>query len=110
MITAASTVDLAVILIDARKGVLTQTRRHSFIATLLGIRNIVVAVNKMDLMDYRRDVFEAIEKDYRTFADSLGIKDFVSIPLSALKGDNVIEPSQIMSWYQGPTLMAYLES
>src|SRR4029079_12362497 len=110
MVTGASTADLAIILIDARKGVLTQTRRHSFIATLLGIRNIVVAVNKMDLMDYRRDVFEAIEEDYRAFAKNLGVEDFTCIPLSALKGDNVIEPSEAMPWYHGPTLMAHLES
>ncbi|MGE3224667.1 MAG: adenylyl-sulfate kinase, partial [Parvibaculaceae bacterium] len=110
MATGASTADLAVILIDARKGVLTQTRRHSFIATLLGIGNIVVAVNKMDLMDYRRDVFQAIEEDYRAFAASLGLRDFTCIPLSALKGDNVIEPSAAMPWYHGPTLMAHLES
>jgi bifunctional enzyme CysN/CysC len=110
MATGASTADLAIILIDARKGVLTQTRRHSFIATLLGIKNIVVAVNKMDLMDYRRDVFEAIEEDYRAFAKNLGVEDFTCIPLSALKGDNVIEPSEAMPWYHGPTLMAHLES
>jgi bifunctional enzyme CysN/CysC len=110
MATGASTADLAVILVDARKGVLTQTRRHSFIATLLGIRNIVVAVNKMDLMDYRRDIFETIEEDYRGFAKSLGIEDFTCIPLSALKGDNVIEPSQAMPWHHGPTLLAHLES
>ncbi len=110
MATGASTADLAIILIDARKGVLTQTRRHSFIATLLGIKNIVVAVNKMDLMEYRRDVFEAIEADYRAFAKNLGLEDFTCIPLSALKGDNVIDPSEIMTWYHGPTLMAHLES
>ncbi len=110
MATGASTADLAVILIDARKGVLTQTRRHTFIATLLGIRNIVVAVNKMDLMDYRRDIFEAIEEDYRGFARQLGIEDVTCIPLSALKGDNVIEPSEVMPWYHGPTLMAHLEN
>src|SRR5438128_11102573 len=110
MATGASTADLAIILIDARKGVLTQTRRHSFIATLLGIKNIVVAVNKMDLMDYRRDIFEAIEEDYRAFAKNLGLEGFTCIPLSALKGDNVIEPSEAMPWYHGPTLMAHLES
>jgi bifunctional enzyme CysN/CysC len=110
MATGASTADLAIILIDARKGVLTQTRRHSFIASLLGIRNIVVAVNKMDLMDYRRDIFEAIDEDYRAFARNLGIEGFTCIPLSALKGDNVIEPSEAMPWYHGPTLMAHLES
>jgi bifunctional enzyme CysN/CysC len=110
MATGASTADLAVILIDARKGVLTQTRRHTFIATLLGIRHLVVAVNKMDLMDYRQDVFEAIEADYRTFAKGLGATDVTVIPLSALVGDNVIARSPNMTWYHGPTLMAHLET
>lgn len=110
MATGASTADLAVILIDARKGVLTQTRRHSFIVSLLGIKKLVLAVNKMDLMDYRADVFHAIEEDYRDFARGLGITDITSIPLSALNGDNVIEPSPAMPWYHGPTLMAHLET
>ncbi len=110
MATGASTADLAVILIDARKGVLTQTRRHTFIATLLGIRHLVVAVNKMDLMGYRQDVFDAIEQDYRHFAKSLGAADITCIPLSALAGDNVIDRSLNMPWYHGSTLMAHLET
>jgi bifunctional enzyme CysN/CysC len=110
MATGASTADLAVILIDARKGVLTQTRRHTYIVSLLGIRHIVVAVNKMDLVDYSRDVFDEIEADYRAFATSLGIKDVTVIPVSALIGDNVILPSTAMEWYHGPTLMAHLET
>jgi bifunctional enzyme CysN/CysC len=110
MATGASTADLAVILIDARKGVLTQTRRHTFICTLLGIRHLVVAINKMDLMDYRRDIYEKIEADYRAFARSIGAGDVTCIPLSALKGDNVIHPSPAMPWYHGETLMAHLET
>jgi bifunctional enzyme CysN/CysC len=110
MATGASTADLAIILIDARKGVLVQTRRHSFIASLLGIRNLVLAVNKMDLMEYRQDVFDAIEADYREFARGIGITEVTCIPLSALKGDNVIERSVAMPWYHGPTLMAHLET
>jgi bifunctional enzyme CysN/CysC len=110
MATGASTADLAVILIDARKGVLTQTRRHTFICTLLGVRHLVVAINKMDLVDYSRDVFERIDADYRAFAKSIGAGDITCIPLSALKGDNVIEPSQSMPWYHGQTLMAHLET
>ena len=110
MATGASTADLAVILIDARKGVLTQTRRHTFIATLLGIKHLVVAINKMDLMDYRQDVFEKIEKDYREFAHGLGAGEITVIPLSALAGDNVIDRSTNMPWYHGSTLMAHLET
>jgi len=110
MATGASTADLAVILIDARKGVLTQTRRHTFIATLLGIRHLVVAINKMDLMNYDRAVFDRIESDYRAFAASIGASDVTCIPLSALVGDNVTEPSAAMPWYHGPTLMAHLET
>ena len=110
MATGASTADLAVILIDARKGVLTQTRRHTFIATLLGIRHLVVAINKMDLMNYDQKVFEDIEADYRTFAKSIGADDITCIPLSALVGDNVVEYSAAMPWYHGPTLMAHLET
>ncbi|HLF21197.1 MAG TPA: sulfate adenylyltransferase subunit CysN [Aestuariivirga sp.] len=110
MATGASTADLAVILIDARKGVLTQTRRHTFIATLLGIRHLVVAVNKMDLMNYDRAVFDRIDGDYRAFAASIGATDITCIPLSALAGDNVTEPSATMPWYHGPTLMAHLET
>ncbi len=110
MATGASTADLAVILIDARKGVLTQTRRHTFIATLLGIRHLVVAINKMDLMNYDRAVFAGIESDYRAFAASIGASDITCIPLSALAGDNVTEPSAAMPWYRGATLMAHLET
>jgi bifunctional enzyme CysN/CysC len=110
MATGASTADLAVLLVDAERGVLTQTRRHSFIVTLLGLKHLVLAVNKMDLVDYSRDVFDAIEADYRQFAKSLGVADVTCIPVSALKGDNVVEPSRAMSWYHGPTLMAHLET
>ncbi len=109
MVTGASTADLAVILIDARKGVLTQTRRHSFLAHLLGIRHIVLAVNKMDLVDYDKGVFDAIVADYRAFATSIGIKDFTAIPLSGLRGDNIAQPSEAMPWYAGPTLIEHLE-
>jgi bifunctional enzyme CysN/CysC len=110
MATGASTADLAVILIDARKGVLTQTRRHTFICTLLGIKHLVVAINKMDLMDYAQEVFDAIAADYRAFAASLGAKNVTLIPLSALAGDNVVDMSMKMPWYKGPTLMAHLET
>jgi bifunctional enzyme CysN/CysC len=110
MATGASTADLAVILIDARKGVLTQTRRHTFICSLLGIRHLVVAINKMDLVDYSRKVFEDIEADYRAFAKSVGSAEVTCIPVSALKGDNIIEPSRAMPWYHGQTLMAHLET
>jgi bifunctional enzyme CysN/CysC len=110
MATGASTAELAVILIDARKGVLTQTRRHSFIVSLLGLRRIVLAVNKMDLVDYAEDVFGGIETDYRSFAASLGLTDICCIPLSALNGDNVVEPSPRMPWYRGPTLLRQLET
>jgi bifunctional enzyme CysN/CysC len=110
MATGASTADLAVILIDARKGVLTQTRRHTYICTLLGIRNLVVAVNKMDLVGYDRATYEAIERDYREFAKSIGAPEATMIPLSALAGDNVISRSTNMPWYHGATLMAHLET
>jgi len=110
MATGASTCDLAVILIDARKGVLTQTRRHSFIVSLLGIRHIVVAINKMDLMDWRQEVFEDIRNDYLGFADKLGVSDIRFIPLSALTGDNVAKTSSKMPWYSGPNLLEVLET
>ena len=110
MVTGASTADLAVILVDARKGILTQTRRHSFLVSLLGIRHVVLAVNKLDLVDYSREVFETIDADYRSFAAELGITDIVSIPLSALRGDNVTEPSANTPWYDGPTLVQHLET
>ncbi|HEU4960358.1 MAG TPA: sulfate adenylyltransferase subunit CysN [Sphingomonas sp.] len=110
MVTGASTADLAVILIDARKGVLTQTRRHSYLAHLIGIRHIVLAVNKMDLVGYDRGVFDAIVADYRTFAESIGINGFTAIPLSGLRGDNIAERSAAIPWYGGPTLIEHLET
>jgi bifunctional enzyme CysN/CysC len=110
MVTGASTAEVAVILIDARKGVLTQTRRHSYIASLLGIRHVALAINKMDLVGYSRDVYERIVADYREFAQQIGLDDVVPLPLSALKGDNMLERSANMPWYQGPTLMGYLET
>jgi bifunctional enzyme CysN/CysC len=109
MVTGASTAELAVILIDARKGVLTQTRRHSYIVSLLGIRQIVLAVNKMDLVGYEYDRFADIERDYREFAAQLGLEQITAIPISAVHGDNVIEPSTTMPWYAGSTLLAHLE-
>ncbi|EQB30606.1 sulfate adenylyltransferase subunit CysN [Sphingobium ummariense] len=110
MVTGASTADLAVILIDARKGVLTQTRRHSYLAHLIGIRNIVLAVNKMDLVGYDQAVFEGIVKDYTEFATSIGIRDFTAIPISGFKGDNITGLSANTPWYAGPALMAHLET
>ncbi|CAB1369726.1 sulfate adenylyltransferase subunit CysN [Denitratisoma oestradiolicum] len=110
MVTGASTADVAVILIDARKGVLTQTRRHSFLVSLIGIRHVVLAINKMDLMDYSEKTFNSIVEDYREFAKQIGLTDITAIPLSALKGDNMLEPSERTPWYHGPTLMGYLET
>ncbi|MGE3775462.1 MAG: sulfate adenylyltransferase subunit CysN, partial [Gammaproteobacteria bacterium] len=110
MVTGASTADLAVILIDARKGVLTQTRRHSYLAHLIGIRNLVLAVNKMDLIDYDRAKFDAIVADYRSFAVSIGITGFVAMPISGYVGDNVTTRSPHTPWYEGPTLMEHLET
>jgi bifunctional enzyme CysN/CysC len=110
MATGASTADLAVILIDARYGVLTQTRRHSFIVSLLGIRHIVVTVNKMDLVGFSQERFDEICNDYREFATRLDLPDLHFIPISALNGDNVVEPSPSMPWYRGSTLMNFLET
>ncbi|MFP1723181.1 sulfate adenylyltransferase subunit CysN [Lonsdalea quercina] len=111
MATGASTCELAILLIDARKGVLDQTRRHSFIATLLGIRHLVVAVNKMDLVDYQQSVFEQFKQDYLDFAQQLPADLNVTfVPLSALEGDNVATPSTQMNWYTGPTLLEVLET
>ncbi len=110
MATGASTCDLAIILIDARHGVRTQTRRHTFIASLLGIRHIVVAVNKMDAVGWDRKVFEKIRKDYEAFTKKLKTGDVRFIPISALKGDNVVNPSPNMPWYAGPSLMHLLET
>ncbi|PQM27342.1 adenylyl-sulfate kinase [Sphingopyxis lindanitolerans] len=109
MVTGASTADLAVILVDARKGVLTQTRRHSFLAHLLGIKHIVLAVNKMDLVDYDKAVFERILLSYRAFASEIGITHFTAIPISGFKGDNITGLSDNTAWFQGPTLIAHLE-
>jgi bifunctional enzyme CysN/CysC len=110
MVTGASTADLAVILIDARKGVLTQTRRHSYLAHLIGIRNIVLAVNKMDLIDYDQAQYDAIVADYRQFAESIGIRDFVPMPISGFKGDNITALSPNTPWYQGKPLIEHLET
>ena len=110
MVTGASTADVAILLVDARKGVLTQTRRHSYLVSLLGIRKIVLAINKLDLVDYSRAVFDRIEGEYRAFAHAIGLVDIVCIPLSALKGDNVTGPSANTPWYGGPSLMGYLET
>jgi bifunctional enzyme CysN/CysC len=109
MITGASTADCAVVLIDARKGVLTQTRRHSYLVSLIGIRHIVLAVNKMDLVEWSQERFEEIEEEYRGFASEIGVHEFTCIPLSGLTGANVVEPSDAMPWYDGPTLLQYLE-
>lgn len=110
MVTGASTADLAVILIDARKGVLVQTRRHSYLAKLLGIRNLVLAVNKMDLIDYDQEKYDAIVAEYTEFAISIGISDFTAIPISGFKGDNITERSAHMPWYVGQPLIAHLET
>jgi bifunctional enzyme CysN/CysC len=110
MITGASTADLAVILIDARKGVLVQTRRHSYLCHLIGIKNIVLAVNKMDLVDYKQDVFEQIVADYTEFAQSIGIDSFTAMPISGFKGDNITTLSDNTPWYKGPTLVEHLET
>ncbi|HEY0213885.1 MAG TPA: sulfate adenylyltransferase subunit CysN [Paenirhodobacter sp.] len=110
MVTGASTADLAVILIDARQGVLTQTRRHSYLVNLLGIRNIVLAVNKMDLVGYSADRFNEIVADYRAFADRIGMRDFLAIPISGLMGDNIVDRSAQMPWYTGPVLLDHLET
>jgi bifunctional enzyme CysN/CysC len=110
MVTGASTADVAVILIDARKGVLTQTRRHSYLVSLLGIKKVAVAINKLDIVDYSREVFERIEADYRQFAGEIGLRDIVCIPMSALRGDNITGPSENTTWYDGPSLIGYLET
>ncbi len=110
MVTGASTADLAVILVDARKGILTQTRRHSYLAHLLGIRNIVLAINKMDLVEYDQAVFNRIVMTYRAFATELGITRFTAIPISGFKGDNITAPSDNTPWYKGPTLIEHLEA
>ena len=110
MVTGASTADLAVILIDARKGVLTQTRRHSFLAHLIGIKHIVLAVNKMDLVGYDKGVFERILLSYRAFASEIGITNFTAIPISGFKGDNITALSENTPWFKGPALIEHLEN
>jgi bifunctional enzyme CysN/CysC len=110
MVTGASTADCALILLDARKGVLTQTRRHSYLVHLLGIRHVALAVNKMDLVDYSQERFCEIERSYGEFANRLGLEEFTVIPVSALRGDNVTERADAMPWHDGPTLMEYLET
>jgi len=110
MVTGASTADAAIILVDARKGVLTQTRRHSYLVSLIGIRHVVVAINKMDLVGYDEATFRTIVADYSEFAKQLGIEDITFIPMSAFKGDNVTGPSERMPWYRGTTLMQFLET
>ena len=110
MVTGASTADLAVLLVDARKGVLTQTRRHSYLANLVGIRRFVVAVTKMDLVDYDQAAFDAICSEYRDFAEKIGIHDWIAIPVSGLNGDNVMERSERTPWYNGPSLIEHLDT
>lgn len=110
MATGASTADLTIILIDARKGILTQTKRHSFIASLLGVPRLLVAVNKMDLVNYSQEVFESIKEEYTTFAAKLGVREIKFIPVSALKGDCIVERGDTMSWYTGETILEYLEN
>ena len=110
MVTGASTASVAVILVDARKGLLTQTRRHSYLVSLVGIRNVLLAVNKMDLIGFDRDRFQSILAEYRQFAATLGFSSITAIPISALNGDNIIEPSASTPWYEGPTLINYLET
>jgi len=110
MITGASTADAAVLMVDARKGILTQTRRHSYLMSLIGIRHLILAVNKLDMLDYSKDIFDDIVEEYKTFAGRIGIETFQPIPVSALKGDNITAHSAMTPWYDGPTLMQYLET
>ncbi|MGO4426708.1 sulfate adenylyltransferase subunit 1, partial [Streptomyces sp. MCAF7] len=110
MVTGASTAELTVILVDARNGVVEQTRRHAAIAALLRVPHVVLAVNKMDLVDYREAVFATIAEEFTAYATELGIPDVTAIPISALAGDNVVEPSATMDWYGGPTVLEHLET
>jgi sulfate adenylyltransferase subunit 1 len=110
MVTGASTANAAIILVDARNGVVEQTLRHSYIASLLKIPHILICINKMDLVDYKEEVFEEIRKDYESVSDKLDVQDIRFVPISALKGDNVVDRSKIMSWYDGPTLLYLLEN
>ena len=109
MVTGASTADLGIILIDARKGVLEQSRRHAFIASLLRIPHLVIAINKMDLVDYSEEAYERIRAEFKEFAAKLDVSDVVFIPVSALAGDNVVKRSSNMEWYEGPSLLHHLE-
>ncbi len=110
MATGASTADVAIILVDASQGVLTQTRRHSFIVSMVGVKRIILAVNKLDLVNYSQDIFESIVRDYTNFADeALNLDEITAIPISALKGDNIVGPSENTPWYDGPSIMEYLE-
>ena len=110
MATGASTANLAIILVDATKGMLPQTRRHSYIASLLGIPNVVAAINKMDLVDYREDVFARLREDFLDLAAQLGISSATCIPVSATEGDNIVDASAKTPWYEGPTLLEHLET
>ncbi|MCB0736518.1 MAG: sulfate adenylyltransferase subunit CysN [Bacteroidetes bacterium] len=110
MVTGASNADLAIVMIDARHGVIEQTKRHSFIVSLLGIKHVVVAINKMDLVDFKEEVFEQIKSDYLSFTSKISIPDLRFVPMSALDGDNVVDRSTKMEWYQGPTLLYILEN
>jgi len=110
MVTGASTANVALVLIDARNGVIEQTRRHAIIASLLQIPHLVVCINKMDLVDYEKEVYDAIREDFQLFASKLDVSDVTFIPISALKGDNVVDRSQNMAWYEGATLLYYLEN
>ncbi|MEK9727693.1 MAG: GTP-binding protein, partial [Candidatus Margulisiibacteriota bacterium] len=110
MATGASTAELAILMVDARHGIMTQTRRHSTIVHLLGVKKIVLAINKMDLVNYDQTIYDQIITDYQQFAHDIGILDFKAIPMSALKGDNITEKSEHMTWYNGPSLISYLET
>jgi sulfate adenylyltransferase large subunit len=109
MATGASTADLAIILIDARKGILTQSRRHAYIASLLGTRHLVAAINKMDLVEFSEEVYRSITAELQVLIEQVGGRDLVTIPVSALEGDNVVDRSTRMPWYEGPTLLEHLE-
>ncbi|HPY82681.1 MAG TPA: GTP-binding protein, partial [Bacteroidales bacterium] len=110
MVTGASTANLAIVLVDATKGVITQTRRHTFLVSLLGIKHVVLAVNKMDLVQYSKKVFSSICEEYKSFVNQLDIPDVEFIPISALKGDNVVEKSEATPWYQGKSMLAHIET
>ena len=110
MVTGASTAELAVVLVDARNGVVEQTRRHAAVAALLRVPHVVLAVNKMDLVDYAESVFAAIAEEFTAYAASLGVPEITAIPISALAGDNVVTPSAHMDWYGGPTVLEHLET